>query len=191
MKIRATMNLRNNAMIEARKRLGFSQMDVAALTGISVSFISTLERLQFPKNYWEARILLIADTLEIKPDEVMPKDLVGQTIKNNYFNIVDISSKNLILYCEARQKRALIMAPDELLEKVDEIKNLNECIEDLPIREKQIIKLKFGLDGESPHTLEETGRLFKVTKERVRQVEAKAIRYLQIKLNEKSNKRRL
>ena len=41
-----------------------------------------------------------------------------------------------------------------------------------------LIKLRFGIDSGYPRTLEEVGRLFRVTRERVRQIEAKAIRKL-------------
>ena len=43
-------------------------------------------------------------------------------------------------------------------------------------REREIIKLRYGLDGGYSYTLEEVGRIFKVTRERVRQVEVKAFR---------------
>ena len=42
-------------------------------------------------------------------------------------------------------------------------------------REMRIIKLRFGLDCEGPHSLEETGRLLGITRERVRQIQEKAI----------------
>jgi len=45
-------------------------------------------------------------------------------------------------------------------------------------REAKIIKLRFGIDSGYPRTLEEVGRIFRVTRERVRQIEAKAIRKL-------------
>jgi len=46
-------------------------------------------------------------------------------------------------------------------------------------REREIIRLRYGLDGGYTYTLEEVGRLFNVTRERVRQIEAKAVRKLQ------------
>ena len=49
----------------------------------------------------------------------------------------------------------------------------------LTYREREIIKLRYGIGVGYTYTLEEVGRIFKVTRERVRQVEAKAIRKLQ------------
>jgi RNA polymerase primary sigma factor len=45
-------------------------------------------------------------------------------------------------------------------------------------REEKIIKMRFGLDDGSEHTLEEVGQTFAVTRERIRQIEAKALRKL-------------
>jgi len=48
-------------------------------------------------------------------------------------------------------------------------------LEKLSEREMRIIKLRFGLDGEGPFTLEETGRILGITRERVRQIQERAI----------------
>ena len=60
---------------------------------------------------------------------------------------------------------------------------LREKIEDLlktlTYREREIIRLRYGLGDGYTYTLEEVGRIFKVTRERVRQIEAKAVRKLQ------------
>jgi RNA polymerase primary sigma factor len=45
-------------------------------------------------------------------------------------------------------------------------------------KEKEILRLRFGIGEESEHTLEEVGRYFSVTRERIRQIEAKALRKL-------------
>jgi len=55
---------------------------------------------------------------------------------------------------------------------------VTEVLASLSDREARIIKLRFGIDSGYPRTLEEVGRMFKVTRERVRQIEAKAIRKL-------------
>ncbi|MDE2313375.1 MAG: sigma-70 family RNA polymerase sigma factor [Elusimicrobia bacterium] len=57
-------------------------------------------------------------------------------------------------------------------------KEVEKVLSTLTDREAKIVKLRFGLDSGYPRTLEEVGRLFRVTRERVRQIEAKAIRKL-------------
>jgi RNA polymerase primary sigma factor len=56
---------------------------------------------------------------------------------------------------------------------------VNEALNMLPYRERKVIELRFGLKGEHPRTLEEVARRFGVTRERIRQIEAKALAKLQ------------
>ena len=55
---------------------------------------------------------------------------------------------------------------------------LMEVLSTLTEREQKVLRLRFGLDDERPRTLEEVGRQFNVTRERIRQIEAKALRKL-------------
>ena len=55
---------------------------------------------------------------------------------------------------------------------------LYSVMKDLTDREERVLRLRYGLDDNRPHTLEEVGREFGVTRERIRQIEAKAIRKL-------------
>ena len=55
---------------------------------------------------------------------------------------------------------------------------LMEVLETLTDREKKVLMLRFGLIDGRAHTLEEVGRTFDVTRERIRQIEAKALRKL-------------
>jgi RNA polymerase primary sigma factor len=56
---------------------------------------------------------------------------------------------------------------------------IETVLQTLSFREREIIKLRYGIGTGYTYTLEEVGRIFKVTRERVRQIEAKAIRKLQ------------
>ncbi len=56
---------------------------------------------------------------------------------------------------------------------------VNEALAMLPYRERKVIELRFGLKGEHPRTLEEVARRFGVTRERIRQIESKALAKLQ------------
>lgn len=56
--------------------------------------------------------------------------------------------------------------------------NMSALLEELPERDRQILKYRFGLQDGEPRTLEEVGKLFNVTRERIRQIEAKALKKL-------------
>jgi RNA polymerase primary sigma factor len=56
---------------------------------------------------------------------------------------------------------------------------INGVLKTLTYREREIIRMRYGLGDGYSYTLEETGRIFKVTRERIRQIEAKALRKLQ------------
>ncbi len=56
---------------------------------------------------------------------------------------------------------------------------IEKVLQTLTFREREIIKLRYGIGDGYTYTLEEVGRIFKVTRERVRQIEAKAVRKLQ------------
>ena len=55
---------------------------------------------------------------------------------------------------------------------------IQDVLSDLNERERKVISLRFGIDDGYPRTLEEVGSIFKVTRERIRQIEAKALRKL-------------
>ena len=61
---------------------------------------------------------------------------------------------------------------NNLREKIDEV------LTDLSDQEQQVLRMRFGIDDDTPKTLEEIGKVFGVTRERIRQIEAKAIRKL-------------
>ncbi|MCR5006999.1 MAG: RNA polymerase sigma factor RpoD [Oribacterium sp.] len=71
-----------------------------------------------------------------------------------------------------------IVSPEGNVESVMLREHIDSLLEDLKERERQVIVLRFGLEDGHPRTLEEVGKEFNVTRERIRQIEAKALRKL-------------
>ncbi len=75
---------------------------------------------------------------------------------------------------DGRAESPVSTATNEMLKD-----RIEQVLKSLTYREREIIKLRYGIGDGYTYTLEEVGKIFKVTRERVRQVEAKAIRKLQ------------
>ena len=70
------------------------------------------------------------------------------------------------------------LAPEDVASYMLLREQLFEVLDTLTEREAKVLKLRFGLEESRPRTLEEVGDIFKVTRERIRQIEAKALRKL-------------
>jgi RNA polymerase primary sigma factor len=68
--------------------------------------------------------------------------------------------------------------PEEVADTGFRIDALAECLATLTFRERRVLELRYGLNGESPSTLEEVSKVFSVTRERIRQIENSSLRKL-------------
>ena len=84
-------------------------------------------------------------------------------------------------------KDSAALAPDEAAINLNLKEQTGQVLRTLTPREEKIMKMRFGLEDDSEHTLEEVGRAFALTRERIRQIEAKALR----KLRQPSRSRKL
>jgi len=71
-----------------------------------------------------------------------------------------------------------ILTPQDSAIYEDLVDNLNRILSTLSPREERVVRMRFGLGEKHDHTLEEVGQEFEVTRERIRQIEAKALRKL-------------
>jgi RNA polymerase primary sigma factor len=71
-----------------------------------------------------------------------------------------------------------VVSPSDAVINLNLKEQTSSVLKTLTPREEKVIKMRFGLDDGSEHTLEEVGQSFAVTRERIRQIEAKALRKL-------------
>jgi RNA polymerase primary sigma factor len=68
--------------------------------------------------------------------------------------------------------------PDEVADEAMRKEQLRKILATLSHRERRVLELRYGLDGEHPRTLDEVGRTFNVTRERIRQIENQSLKKL-------------
>lgn len=77
------------------------------------------------------------------------------------------------------------VAPDEALVRRRMLEQTRDLLDGLTPREREVLRLRYGLDGETDHTLEEIGRSFSLSRERIRQIESKALEKLRSRSRER------
>jgi RNA polymerase primary sigma factor len=68
--------------------------------------------------------------------------------------------------------------PEEAAEVTMRKETLEKILSQLSQRERRVLELRYGLNGEHPRTLDEVGRAFNVTRERIRQIENQSLKKL-------------
>ncbi|MCB2122914.1 MAG: sigma-70 family RNA polymerase sigma factor, partial [Rhodobacteraceae bacterium] len=69
-------------------------------------------------------------------------------------------------------------SPDDTATETGLRESVHNILAGLTPREAKVLRMRFGIDMDTDHTLEEVGQQFSVTRERIRQIEAKALRKL-------------
>ncbi|HOV90086.1 MAG TPA: sigma-70 family RNA polymerase sigma factor [Syntrophorhabdaceae bacterium] len=132
----------------------------------------------------------INEYIEKHGREPSPEELASSTglsedfIKNLYFLVVKAYSLETIIDEDGKitlEDTLQDYSSQEPLSALEQSKRAEEIatwLESLNSDEKRVITLRFGLDGEEPQTLEAIGKLFGVTRERIRQIEQKSLNKL-------------
>ena len=128
-----------------------------------------------PSDYELARKLKITpekvrDARRVAQDAISLETPIKANISLNGDQVID-SYNRLADSIEDRR----VSSADETVIDESFKEQLYEILDSLTPREREILRLRFGLDNIKPHTLEDVGKIFKVTRERIRQIEAKTI----------------
>ena len=115
----------------------------------------------------------IAEEAELEPDRVREIFKIAQEVTSLEAPVGEEKDSTLGDFIPDDEIRPEDQASAELLKA-----HLGEVLDTLNDREKKVLKLRFGLEDGRQRTLEEVGKEFGVTRERIRQIEAKALRKL-------------
>jgi len=154
--------------------------DQARTIRIPVHMVETINRLKkiqsqlLHENGYEPTEELIAEKMELSVERVREIMRVAQEPVSMETPIGPEEDSRLMDFI--RDEDAL--APDDAALKTITNEDIDAVLRTLSQREEQVIRLRFGLKDGRCHTLEEVGTEFKVTRERIRQIEAKALRKL-------------
>ncbi|MCI6888270.1 MAG: RNA polymerase sigma factor RpoD [Lachnospiraceae bacterium] len=140
----------------------------------TINKMSKMQRKLTLELGYEPSVTELAEALDMSEDKVMeimqiarePASLETPIGEEDDSNLGDFVADNNVL------------TPEGNVESVMLREHIDALLGDLKERERQVIVLRFGLEDGHPRTLEEVGKEFNVTRERIRQIEAKALRKL-------------
>jgi len=154
--------------------------DQARTIRIPVHMVETINKL-----YRTSRRLMQELDREPTPEEIGEElELTGDRVREIFKIAQEVTSLEAPVGEDQESFLGDFIPDDNTLSPVDQASkqllkdHLDEVLHTLSDREAKVLKLRFGLEGSKQMTLEEVGKVFGVTRERIRQIEAKALRKL-------------
>jgi len=159
-----------------------SQKNLAEAMGVPCGTLNGWINLKkYPKQPSEDLKSMLLVTTGRAFDELFPLELRNMIDQygGKAMQLEATQTMELKWLTERREDRALLPDPSSVVEE-DELKeHVREVLTTLSSREKSVLELRFGLGGDPPKGIEEVAELFHVTRDRIRQIEAKAMRKMQ------------
>lgn len=192
MEFTAITRLRHAALWEMSKRLGgqrfaAEQCFVTHLVFnrwvvLKASFPASPTNRWWSESRWnktkEALESLTGQSLEQLWPQSLRNVISTHKLLTTIEQVIEVPEEALIAYAEHTAERLRLPEPILSAENEELKTALTKAVKKLSSREREVIKLWYGLGDDYTYDLEEVGHIFKVSKERVRQIEAKAIRKL-------------
>jgi len=175
---RLEIKIKNNYLYEKMQEYGISTAaELARVVGLGPSEIGYILNLKVTpytnKGTVRSSIQCLCDFFSCNPEDLFPAQHIFDPLTVNQgaiqANIGELMSSNLL---ESAHN------PDLLVEITEQKEAIEKTLDQLTLREKKVLELRFGLGEEAECTLKEVGIKLGVKAERIRQIEAKALRKL-------------
>ena len=173
--------IKNNLILTTIEAMGYTNLgQFAKCEGMSLSGLYDLINLkkapigvdgEFSKHAKE-----LMEVLGACPTDLWTEEQLTLTLKKN--SEEKHLSKEALRVALRSDARSLIGLdyPEQGVAEKETVQAVHEAIDSLTLREAQVLALRFGLGNEDEHSLEEAGEKFKINRERIRQIEARALR---------------
>ena len=178
---RLEIKIRNARVLRAMEAVGCSsvsglcrQMGLKSPSSVVYDLVNFKTSPLCKNGQWRPTVVSMAEALDSSCEELFPEAGEGLLLESNV-RYTTLGRDDVA--------RALGIAPepvlpDETLTAKEDKAALEEALNTLTPREAAVLELRFGLKGQGEHTLEEAAQMFNVTRERIRQIESKALRKL-------------
>lgn len=179
---RVRFTVRNNRILTAIEAAGYkTQAAFARAIGLNAGTLNDLVAMRKApiglSGEFTAEAKAVMEALGACPTDLWSEKQMTTTLRKNSggFEIDQVQVQALL---ESQVEAMMLPDPCDALEQKELADRVNEQLETLTPRERSVISQRFGIGCKSESTLEEVGQRFGVASERVRQIEAKALRKL-------------
>lgn len=178
---RVDFKIKNNLFIESIEKAGYKTVGEFCrknnINATSLGDYINMKRSPISNRTGDFHNVIkkVADILQVIPESLFSIEQINRELLTNKKSI-KVSTAEAIFMLNNNNYDFLVI--EEILLKEELPDKLNNVLDGLTPKEKKVLELRFGLNGDCDHSLEETGLLLGFSRERIRQIEWKALRKL-------------
>jgi len=177
---RVKVTVRNNLLLTAIENAGYkSQAEFARAAGLSTVGVNELVAMRSApigeKGEFIETAKIIMEVLGACPTDLWTEEQLNMSLKRNTSER-SYGKDDLALYMNNKYEMLLDFDINKDIQEKQTHDIVEDYLDSLTPRESKVLRLIYGIDTHKEHTLEEVGKMFNLTRERVRQIQSEALR---------------